>query len=441
MARGRRRRAVSVGTVVMLTLTLMVLAGFSALLPVFTGHTDIRTDAANLAVAIDQSISQIATIASVKAPQATQKSPFVGSTVQPQFTNTPAPVVTQVPKASFTLSAAGSIKLNAKVRKALTEDEAYRFEILTDQVSGALSADLSIATLENNYIADDKLGDINQPVEALSALASTGLNALCLGYANVLDGGMDGLQATRSAIQAAGMTPYGVYPSEQERARMTMQNIHGITVALLSYQSDVSSAGRKAATEAERAFALPSQQLPTIAADIAQLRQNGANVVIVSLCWGKSGASSPTDTQRQLAQAIADAGADIILGTHSGTLQEVELLTAQRGDGRYHPVLCAYSLGNLFTYNRETRAGLASILLKANVTYDFSTGCVAFDDLTYVPTYSWRGKDDGTTRYRILLNTEEGLPDFVDKDQKGVMSRCLKLVREVMADSPVSEAQ
>ena len=61
MSRRRRsRRGVSLGTVVMLLLTIVVLGGFCALLPRLTGVTDVRTNAAELAVAIDQSLSQIA---------------------------------------------------------------------------------------------------------------------------------------------------------------------------------------------------------------------------------------------------------------------------------------------------------------------------------------------------------------------------------------------
>ena len=119
----------------------------------------------------------------------------------------------------------------------------------------------------------------------------------------------------------------------------------------------------------------------------------------------------------------------------------MEILTANRGDGKYHPVLCAYSLGNLFTYDREKRSTLASILLRSDVVYDPTTDCVAFDNLSYTPTYSWRGKEDGVTRYRTLLNDGQTYPDYVDDTQKGVMERCLTLVNDVMADTPIPMAQ
>lgn len=440
MSRRRRsKRGVSLGTVVMLLLTIVVLGGFCVLLPRLTGVTDVRTNAAELAVAIDQSLSQIAAsgVSLVgPTPQASVLPPSSLATATP----TPAAPTTP-PEQRFTLCAAGSIQINSNVQKALTDDGTYRFEILFDDLEGDLAADLSIATLENNVIGSAKLSDSNIPADMLTPLRATGVNALCLGYYGALNGGISGLVETQQAVSTAGMTPYGVYASQQQRDSLTLMDVNGISVALLSYQNELTSSGKRQTTDEEQAFAIASQQLPVITEEIAKARQAGAKVVVVSLCWGKEGATAPTSTQTELAQGIADAGADIILGTHSGTLQTVEILTANRGDGKYHPVLCAYSLGNLFTYDREKRSTLASILLRSDVVYDPATGCVAFDNLTYTPTYSWRGKEGGVTRYRTLLNDGQTYPDYVDDTQKGVMERCLTLVTDVMEGTPVSPAQ
>ena len=433
------RRGVSMGTVVMLCLTAVVLLGFGALLPKFTGNTDVRTNAVELAVAMDQSLSQLADsvqLAKTQPPEASLMPPSSLTTATP----TPA-APTQPPKQRFSLCATGSIKINSNVQKALTDDGGYRFEILFEGLNGSLDADLSIATLENNVIPSAKLSDTNLPADVLAPLRAAGVNTLCLGYYGALDGGIAGLTETKQVISSAGMTPYGVYASREERAQGVLREINGVRVALLSFQNELSGTGKKKITDEEREFAIAAQQLPLITAEIAAAREAGAQVVVVSLCWGKSGAAKPTSTQVQLAQGIADAGADIILGTHTGTLQSVDILTAQRGDGKYHPVLCAYSLGNLFTYDREKRAGLATILLKAEVVYDPATDCVAFDGLGYTPTYSWRDKEDGKTRYRVLVNDGQTYPDYVDQDQKSVMERCFKLVNDVMADTPIPRAE
>lgn len=440
MSRRRRsRRGVSLGTVVMLLLTIVVLGGFCALLPRLTGVTDVRTNAAELAVAIDQSLSQIAASGVSLVGPTPQSSVLPPSSLATATPTAAAP--TTPPEQRFTLCAAGSIQINSNVQKALTDDGTYRFDILFGDLEGDLTADLSIATLENNVIGSSKLSDSNIPADVLVPLRETGVNALCLGYYGALNGGISGLVETQQAVSAAGMTPYGVYASQQQRDSLTLMDVNGISVALLSFQNELTSSGKRQTSDEEQAFAIASQQLPVITEEIAKARQAGAKVVVVSLCWGKEGATAPTSTQTELAQGIADAGADIILGTHSGTLQTVEILTAERGDGKYHPVLCAYSLGNLFTYDREQRSTLASILLRSDVVYDPATGCVAFDNLTYTPTYSWRGKEDDITRYRVILNDGQTYPDYVDDTQRGVMERCLTLVTDVMEGTPVSPAQ
>lgn len=439
----KKKRGVSLGTLVMLFLTAAVLAGFFAMLPSFTGSPDIRLDAAKLAVAIDQSLGQLAVSAGSLAsgPQNTAlppdilatSAPFGNDTLQypPQATSTP------VPKARFSLCASGSVVWNSAVRKALTQNNQPMYEILTDSISGVLSADVSIVTLEHTLIDESKWTDVNQPSALLSSLRSAGVNTVSMGHASILNAGMDGLRQTQAAIRSAGLIPFGVYSSVQERDQGVVLERQGVRIGLLHYQDELSATGRKQTTEEERHTALSPLLLSGMQADIAAMKKAGAQVVVVSLCWGKPGASAPTDEQKSMAQGLADAGADIILGTHSGVLQPVQVLSGNRGDGRYHPVLCAYSLGNLFSHDRESRTTLASILLKTEVEYDPATGCVAFENLTYTPTYAWRGKQDGRTLYRILVNDGQNYPDFVAKDQKNVMERCYKLVTDVMANTGI----
>lgn len=441
----KKKRGVSLGTLVMLLVTAAVLAGFFLLLPSLTGSQDIRLDAAKLAVAIDQSLGQLAVSAGnlASGPQNTALPPGILATSAPltggapESQSHPVPTATPVPKARFSLCASGSVIWNSAVRKALTQNNQPTYEILTDSIPGAMNADLSVVTLEHTLIDEDKLTDVNQPSAMLSALRGASVNTVSLGHTGILNAGMDGLKQTQAAIRAAGLVPFGVYASAQERAQGVLLERQGVTIGLLHYQDDLSATGRKQTTEEERGVAIAPLSLSGMQADIAALKNAGAQVVVVSLCWGKPGASSPTDEQKTLAQGLADAGADIILGTHSGVLQPVQVLSGNRGDGRYHPVLCAYSLGNLFTHDRESRSKLASILLRAEVEYDPATGCVAFENLTYTPTYAWRGKQDGRTLYRILLNDGQTYPDFVNKDQKSVMERCYKLVTDVMADTGI----
>ncbi|MEA5016029.1 MAG: CapA family protein [Candidatus Limiplasma sp.] len=431
MGRRRQRRGISLGTVTMVMVTSLVVVGCFWLFPRLMGDVDLQFDASKLAVSIDQSFLSLGSSGS--------QSGSLGAAVLPSVEQaTPSPVLVTAPKeVSFSLTATGSININSSVQKALTTDSGYRFSILLEALKSEINADLAIATLENISFPTEKLSDYNIPSEAVAAIAQGGINCLALGHDGIFNSGIGGLQATQEAVSAAGMSSYGVYASQQDREHPHIVNINGVSVALLGYQSDLSSVGKKKLSKEEQSFALAPPTLPTVAADVEAARAAGAQVVIASFSWGKKGASSPTRSQRELAQAFADAGVDIILGTRSGTVQTVETLTAHRGDGKVSQTLCAYSLGNLFTYNRENRSSIAGILLHANVIYDLSAGTVSFDRLTYSPTYVWRGKEEGKTLYRVLISDMPS-PAFVQEDQQDVMDRCLALIQDVMEDTPVS---
>ena len=433
----RNKRGISAGTIFMLTLTSLVMIGFFALLPTLTGTTNISTNAIDLAVKLDQSFSQLISSQTDNKP-VTPSNTAITPLTTPVPTATPSP--TAPPIKRFTLCATGSIQLDSGALSSLTDkDVGYRFDLLLGSLGSAMQSDLTIATLRNAVIPTDKLSAFNMPVDLLNALKTAGIDAICVGHPNALNAGLSGLNATKNSIANAGMTPYGLYASPAERETAVMGSANGVQVALLSYQNDLSSSSKKQTNKEEQSYAYAPIDIAIIQSDIARMRANGAEVVIVSLCWGKTSATSPTAAQREQAQQIADAGADIILGTNPQAVFPVEILTAQRGDGKYHPALCAYSLGNLFTYDRENRANLAGILLRADIQYDAATQAVAFDNLSFDPTYCWRGKIDGVTRTAVLSAHENQAPDFVDQKQLDVMNRCYKLITEVMKDSVLRE--
>ena len=74
-----------------------------------------------------------------------------------------------------------------------------------------------------------------------------------------------------------------------------------------------------------------------------------ADAVVVLPHWGTEYLYAPTGSQKKWAQFLADAGADLIIGTHPHVLQPVEEVTAK--DGRMVPVF--YSLGNFVSAQKR----------------------------------------------------------------------------------------
>jgi len=417
----------------MVTITGLVILGCSFLLPRFVGQTDIHFNARELAVAFDRSFDMLA--------EGQESSTAVSVSHTPgEPLDWVRPVETSVPEPepiTFRLTAAGCVLVDSNVQKSMASGEGYLLTDLFSLLSGDVVADIAIMTLENTVVSTEKLSDINAPPELLAALRACGFHVVCLGFNEVFQNGLAGAVATREAARAAGLLAYGVYETRAQRDALTFLEVNGLSVALLSYQEEIAASGRKKLSADEQAFAYGELSLPVIIGDIQHSKVLGAQVVIVSVCWGKKGAEKPTPEQYALAQAMADAGADIILGTHSGALQPVEVLTANRGSGSRSQTLCAYSLGNLFSNDRKSRSTISGILLHANATYHPVTDTMSFDQLSYTPTYVWRGKKDNKTVCAVLPS-DVTPPEYVQGDQLRVMERSLALVQSIMEETQVS---
>lgn len=68
-----------------------------------------------------------------------------------------------------------------------------------------------------------------------------------------------------------------------------------------------------------------------------QVKNEGADIIIVQVHWGIEGDNYPQDSQVALAHEAIDSGADLVIGHHPHVLQGVE---------KYKGKMIAYSLGN-----------------------------------------------------------------------------------------------
>jgi poly-gamma-glutamate synthesis protein (capsule biosynthesis protein) len=132
-------------------------------------------------------------------------------------------------------------------------------------------------------------------------------------------------------------------------------DIGGLRVALLSY-TDIM----------ENTFAGPDSAGVTlattdaIAMDVEAARAQ-ADVVIVALHFGVEYTDAPQPNQQSLARAAIDAGALLVLGHHSHTLQ---------GRERYGNGLIVYSLGNfVFDLDNEDLTNLGPRAFQTAVLY------------------------------------------------------------------------
>ena len=165
-----------------------------------------------------------------------------------------------------------------------------------------------------------------------------------------------------------------------------------------------------------------------------RLAHEQADAVIVSLHWGEEYSHIPTQDQRDLAQRVADMGADLIIGGHPHVVQPAEMLTA--ADGR--KVFCAYSLGNFICAQNAMPDPDAMIGLLLSCTFRFDPeGQVTVADPQLIPIlsdYKEDYADDHVVLYRdyseeeALAHGMRSMFDFTQFDYDYVRSMLTRIV-------------
>lgn len=184
----------------------------------------------------------------------------------------------------------------------------------------------------------------NSPQEAGDTLVELGFNAVNIATNHMLDIGTPALKDTITYWQGKDVTLLGAY-TESDYNDIRTQTVNGITVAWLSY-----TYGTNGYTLAEGSdLVIPYIDEGTIRRQAALAKQKG-DIVIASMHWGTDSAIKIDDSQKKTAKVLADCGVDVIIGTHSHTLQGVEWITSTDGT---HKTLCYYSLGNLINTGYE----------------------------------------------------------------------------------------
>ena len=236
---------------------------------------------------------------------------------------TEAPVVTEVPLRTLTVTATGDCTFATDVNASrelgfVSYAERYGTDWFFDKVRDIFSEDdLTIVNFEGT-LSDRGEREIKQfafrgDPEYVNALSDSSVEAANLANNHSMDYGEVSLTDTKKYLDEKGI----LHCRGEEDVAVT--EINGIKVGLvgINYLNDVMR------TELEDA--------------IKKAKDMGAELIILSIHWGVEKATAPNADQIDAAHTAIDCGADLVIGTHPHVLQGFE-----KYKGRY---IC-YSLGN-----------------------------------------------------------------------------------------------
>lgn len=281
-----------------------------------------------------------------------------------------------------------------------TAEKEYDFlPMYTDVADIIAEADFAFINQET-LMAGESYGysgypTFNSPQQLGYDLVTLGFDIVGLANNHMLDRGDGGLYDNVQFWNSLPVTTIGASVGEAEPAFLEKD---GVTIGMLSYTYGTNGIMQKA----DAAVKVPYIDRERIASDLAALAESEPDITIVSMHWGIENVTTPSDEQRELAQMLADAGVDVILGHHPHCLQPIEWLTGKDGNR----TLCIYSLGNLLS-------GMARPINQVGGFLGFSIvsdgeGGLKIDNVSFQPTVFYYGPGWYNTHLYLLEDyTEE----------------------------------
>lgn len=178
--------------------------------------------------------------------------------------------------------------------------------------------DLSIVNMEGTFTDSDLRAEkqfaFKAPSDYAAILTGSSVEAANLANNHSKDYGLQSYEDTISVLDEAGIVNFGY-------DRVQIMEINGVKVGLTGVYELAEGIGAK----------------DNVIANIAALKEQGAQLIIVSFHWGTEKEYWPDSIQKELAHTAIDEGADLVVGHHPHVLQGIE---------KYKGKYIAYSLGN-----------------------------------------------------------------------------------------------
>ena len=305
----------------------------------------------------------------------------------------------------ITIAAAGDINISRELlQSARQADGTYDFTNIFMGVSPLLSgADLTVADLEVNFCGEPCDPDAYQaPESLLEALSASGVDLVQTANTVRVYNGIAGLSSTLEAVERSGLTPVGTFATGEayeQSGGYTIVEEKGFRIAFVAFTKGVGNLKLPEGSEhcvnlLYKDYNTTYQEVDTqgIQAVLGRVQGENPDITVALLHWGSEYDDEVSKTQEEIRKLMLENGVDVILGTHSHLVGEID---ADLGAGS----LTAFSLGNLLSVD-ETSGANQGIVLKLEFT--MSGGEAKLTDYTYEPVYLAKGEETGTGRYALL---------------------------------------
>lgn len=287
----------------------------------------------------------------------------------------------EVQETTITISAAGDCTLGTdegfnykrsfKGKYDAVQDPAYFFQNVQPVFA---QDDLTIVNMEGTLTEETtrepKQFAFKGDAEYAKILTAGAVEAANLANNHSFDYGKKSYEDTITALEAEGISSFGY-------ERTAVMDIKGVKVGLAGVY--------------ELAEHIDCKQ--DLLDNIASLKEQGAQIIIVSFHWGQEKENVPSDVQVELAHAAVDNGADLVLGHHPHVLQGIE---------EYKGKNIVYSLGNFCFGGNSAPSDMDTMIFQQ--TFTVKDGKLQEDNVTNIlPCKISSAYEKGYNNYQPIL--------------------------------------
>lgn len=268
---------------------------------------------------------------------------------------------------SITLALAGEVHLEG-ILDGLADQPGSTLGPMTRALA---DADVAVLNLESAIsdgstpMASKELEDpgnrywFSAPPSVFGLMERSGVDAISMANNHGADYGRAGLRTALAAAERSPVGLVGVGRTQEEAYAPYRTTVRGTDVAVLAADaSPRESAGRTWAIGPGTGVGMAAARRPEAPALVAAVRDAAArdDVVVVYLHWGEELQATPTADQRALAESLAEAGADVVVGSHTHVLL---------GSGMLGDTYVNYGLGNFAWYHgRQAETGVLRLTIR-----------------------------------------------------------------------------
>lgn len=318
-----------------------------------------------------------------------------------------------------TVLCAGDIMAHSpNIQSAKQEDGSYDFSDNYEYVKKYIKqADLAMCNMETTFGGGTPSGYpvFNAPDQLAEAVKGVGFDVALTSNNHMMDSGSSGVKRTVKVLEDAGLDVVGSRDDASDKGYL-VENVKGAKIGIVSYtyESTPSATARKTINgnvvddetgQLINSFnysRLSSGDYDKIKNDIDGCRADGADAVICYMHWGIEYQMKADEDQKEMAQQLADMGADVIFASHPHVTQEIDILTSSGGS----KVPVFYSMGNFISNqrqetlnNRYTAEGMMAV---ARLTIVPDKDKIQAESVNIVPTWVDKYTENNKLKYKII---------------------------------------